>query len=112
MVTADWSIARDGPAGEAPIILTVEIENVSDRTLDLELAVSAWRVGRERRNISELAPGQREVRRLLIRAGLDRLAGTDVRVEVRELDGPESVALRVPLAADAGVTATAVVPSP
>ncbi len=112
VVDADWSIARGGRADESPIILTVEIENVGDRPLDLELAVSAWRVGRERRIITGLAPGEREVRRLRIRAGLDRLAGTDLRVEVRELEGPESIALEIPLAGDAGITSTAVVPTP
>ncbi|MFM1832117.1 MAG: hypothetical protein RLZZ461_433, partial [Planctomycetota bacterium] len=111
-VTADWSLARNDSGGESPIILTVEIENVGDRPLDLELAVSAWQVGRERRTITELSPGDRVVRRLRIGAGLGRLAGTDLRVEVRELDGPESVALRVPLVGDADVRATAVVPSP
>jgi hypothetical protein len=113
VVTADWSIARGGgDVGESPIILTVEIENVGTRTLDLELAVSAWRVGRERRTITRLAPGAREVRRLPIRAGFDRLAGTDLRVEVRELDGPESVALKIPLGGPVGITRTAVVPAP
>ncbi len=111
-VTADWSIARNASGGESPIILTVEIENVGDRPLDLELAVSAWQVGRERRTITELSPGDRVVRRLRIAAGLGRLAGTDLRVEVRELDGPESVALRVPVVGDADARATAVVPAP
>ncbi len=112
VVTADWSIARGGSADGSPIILTVEIENVGDRPLDLELAVSAWRVGRERRTITALGPGEREVRRLRIRAGLDRLAGTDLRVEVRELDGPENLAVMVPLVGDAGVATAAVAPSP
>jgi len=112
MVVADWSIAKGGPADSSPIILTVEIENIGDRSLDLELAVSAWRVSRERRTITELRPGEREVRRLRIPAGLDRLAGTELRVEVRELDGPESLALKVPLGGDAGIATAVVAPTP
>jgi hypothetical protein len=112
MVAADWSVSRGGDPESSPIILTVEIENIGDRSLDLELAVAAWRVGRERRTITELMPGEREIRRLRIPAGLDRLAGTDLKVEVRELDGPESLALKVPVAGDAGIATAVVAPRP
>ncbi len=112
MVAADWAVAKGGSPETSPIILTVEIENVGDRPLDLELAVAAWRVGRERRTIAQLPPGGREVRRLRIPAGLDRLAGTDLRIEVRELDGPESVAVLLPLTGDAELATAVVAPTP
>lgn len=112
VVTADWSVARGSGSDRAPLIVSVEIENVGDRPLDLEISASAWRVGRERRLVTGLRPGEREIRRVPLRAGADRLAGTEVLVEVRELEGVESVAVRLPIVGAAPGRATAVVPTP
>lgn len=112
VVTADWSIARGGPVGRSPLIVSVELENVGDRPLDLEVTASAWRVGRERRLITGLRPGEREIRRVPLRAGMDRLAGTELLIEVRELEGAESVAVRLPVVGGSAGEATAVVPTP
>lgn len=112
-VTADWSVARGGDPATAPVIVVLHIENIGDRSLDLEVDASAWRVGRESRLVTGLRPGEKETRRFRMKAGLDRLERTDIRIELRELDGPEGLVLDLPIAGGAAagrdVSRTAVV---
>lgn len=112
-VEADWDLARSDDPRRSPIIVAVTLENIGDRPMDVEITTSAWRIGRERRILTGLLPGERRVRLMHLKAGLDRLAGTDVRVQVREIDGPEGVAVRLPIFGGAGTggdqKATAVV---
>lgn len=113
-IEADWSVARQQDPENAPLIVGVEIENVGDRIVDLELSVTGRRTGRETRTIASLAPGSRETRRLRLRAGLRELGGSDVRIEVREIDGPGSAAVLLAIPASAagwqvGPSTTAVV---
>ena len=96
-VSADWSVARGGDPRTAPLIVTLRIENISDRSLDLEVDASAWKVGRERRLVTGLRPGEHEVRRFRMKAGLDKLERTDIRIELREMDGEEGIVLDLPI---------------
>ena len=96
-VAADWTIARGSDPGASPIVVEIEIENIGDRTIDLEIDASAWRVGRETRLVSGLRPGERRVKRVRMKAGVDRLAGTDIRIELRELDGEEGLVVDLPI---------------
>ena len=95
-VSADWSVARGGDPRTAPLIVSLRIENIGERSLDLEVDASAWRVGRERRLVTGLRPGEHEVRRFRMKAGLDRLEGTDIRIEVRAIDDEEGFRIRLP----------------
>ena len=110
---ADWDLARSEDPRQAPIIVAVTLENIGTRIMDVEITTSAWRIGRERRILTGLLPGERRVRLMHLKAGLDRLAGTDVGIQVREIDGPEGVSVRLPIFGGAGIgdggEATAVV---
>lgn len=113
-VSAEWSVARGGDPRTSPVIVVLHIENIGDRNLDLEVDASAWRVGRESRLVTGLRPGEKETRRFRMKAGLDKLERTDVRIELRELDGPEGLVLDLPIAggaaaAEQGGSRTAVV---
>ncbi|MEE2971536.1 MAG: hypothetical protein VX672_00275, partial [Planctomycetota bacterium] len=101
-VGADWFIARSSDPATAPIIVSVEIENIGDRLVDVEITTSGWRVARERRILTGLAPGTTRTRLMRLRAGLDRLAGTDVRVQVQELEGSDAVSVLVPVGGGVG----------
>ena len=96
-VSADWSVARGGDPRTAPIIVSLSIENIGERSLDLEVDASAWKVGRERRLVTGLRPGEQEVRRFRMKAGLDKLERTDIRIELREMDGEEGMVLDLPI---------------
>ncbi len=97
LVTADWSVAPGADPPSAPLIVELRIENVGDRILDLEVDASAWKLGRESRLVTGLHPGEHEVRRFLMKSGLDRLAGTDIRIELRDLDGEDGLVLDLPI---------------
>ena len=96
-MSADWSVARGGDPRTAPLIVSLRIENIGDRSLDLEVDASAWKVGRERRLVTGLRPGEHEVRRFRMKAGLDKLERTDIRIELREMDGEEGIVLDLPI---------------
>ncbi|MBC02089.1 MAG: hypothetical protein CMJ34_02120 [Phycisphaerae bacterium] len=110
-VTADWTIARGTDSRTAPIIVSVRIENIGNRSLDLEVDASAWKVGRERRLVTGLRPGEHEVRRFRMKAGLDRLDRTDIRIELRQIDGEEGIVVDLPINGGGPASEDGVVPS-
>ena len=98
----DWSLARSSDSATAPIIVSVKVQNIGDRPVDVEVTTSGWRVARERRILTGLAPGTTKTRLMRLQAGLDRLAGTDVRVQVKELEGSDAVSVLLPIGGGTG----------
>ncbi|MCH2160479.1 MAG: hypothetical protein MK085_01260 [Phycisphaerales bacterium] len=97
-VEVDWSIATSTIDGRDGLVVTLEVMNRGNRPVDLEAIAVAWQVGRERIRISDLEPGDHAIRRFQFKAGLDRLAGTEMLVTVEDLDGPDAVVVAVPIA--------------
>ena len=110
-VSADWSVARGGDPRTAPIIVSLRIENIGERSLDLEVDASAWKVGRETRLVTGLRPGEHEVRRFRMKAGLEKLERTDIRIELRELNGEEGIVVDLPITGGAPDTEDVVDPA-
>jgi hypothetical protein len=96
-IEADWSVATSPITGRESVIVTMTITNQSDVAIDLEATAVAWRVGRKRVPVSNLLPGERAVRRFQFNVGLDRLAGTEIRLSVDEIDGPAALSIGVPI---------------
>ena len=89
LVDADWDLVRKGASSFVRVRTT--IRNIGDRTMDLNVAVSAPGVLREQRTVSGIRAGDEVVRTLRLLGDLETLGGRTVRIEVRERGGPESI---------------------
>ena len=95
--------------GRDGVVVTMEVTNRGSQPVDLEAIAVAWQIGRERIRISDLEPGDHAIRRFQFKAGMDRLAGTEILVTVADVDGPDAVVVAVPIAGK--TQRTVVVPS-
>ena len=94
-VDADWDVVRKGESSFLRVRTT--IRNIGERTMDLNIAVSAPGILREQRTISGLEAGEDITRTLRLLGGLEEVAGRTVRIEVRERGGPESIVYGMPI---------------
>ena len=104
-VEADWSLVKSAVTGNESVLVTLEVTNRSSEAMNLEAVAVAWRVGRKRAPISNLQPGESAIRRFEFQAGIDQLAGTEVRLSLHEVDGAAAVAISVPISSQGAATA-------
>jgi hypothetical protein len=104
---ADWSLVKSAVTGDESVLVTLKVTNSSSEAMNLEAVAVAWRVGRERAPISNLQPGESAIRRFEFQAGIDQLAGTEVRLSLHEVDGAAAVAISVPILSQDAATALA-----
>jgi hypothetical protein len=108
-VRTDWALTTSAVDGSPGIVVSAEVINHGDRSIDLQMEAVAWHSARERRPISALKPGERAVRRFHFKGGLARLAQTDIRVIITEFGGPLGVTSLIPIAGGARIVDTALV---
>lgn len=96
-VSADWSLVESAVTGNESVLVTLEVTNRGSEAINLEAVAVAWRVGRERAPISNLQPGDSVIRRFKFNADYEKLAGTEVRLSLHEVEGAAALSIGVPI---------------